>query len=173
MAQRVVTLRDRRGREHKVEVDTSGSVAIDGRTLSVTPARRGEIHAGERLVWVAAHGSERWVFIDGAVHILELVTAGAPLDTHAAASGSRSKKRPQREGALSAPMPATVIKIAVSPGDHVKAGDLLIVLEAMKMELPVRASADGVVKAVRCRQGELVQPGEELVEFAAAAESAG
>jgi 3-methylcrotonyl-CoA carboxylase alpha subunit len=66
---------------------------------------------------------------------------------------------------LIAPMPATVIKVQVKPGDAVKKGDILIVLEAMKMELPVRALGDGVVAAVRCREGELVQADATLVEF--------
>jgi 3-methylcrotonyl-CoA carboxylase alpha subunit len=67
--------------------------------------------------------------------------------------------------ALIAPMPATVIRVKVKPGDPVKKGDVLIVLEAMKMELPLRALGDGVVSAVRCREGELVQADATLVEF--------
>jgi len=47
----------------------------------------------------------------------------------------------------------------------VAAGDLLIALEAMKMELAVRAPHDGVVKAIHCREGDLVQPGTPLIEF--------
>jgi 3-methylcrotonyl-CoA carboxylase alpha subunit len=67
--------------------------------------------------------------------------------------------------ALIAPMPATVIRVKVKPGDPVRKGDVLIVLEAMKMELPLRALGDGVVSAVRCREGELVQADATLVEF--------
>ena len=67
---------------------------------------------------------------------------------------------------LFAPMPATVIKVHVKAGDAVKKGDVVIVLEAMKMELPLRALGDGVVSAVRCREGELVQADASLVEFA-------
>jgi acetyl/propionyl-CoA carboxylase alpha subunit len=66
---------------------------------------------------------------------------------------------------LTAPMPATVIKVQVKPGDAVKKGDVVVVLEAMKMELPLRALGDGVVSAVRCRQGDLVQADATLVEF--------
>jgi 3-methylcrotonyl-CoA carboxylase alpha subunit len=68
-------------------------------------------------------------------------------------------------GALTAPMPATVIKVHAAPGDAVKKGDVVVVLEAMKMELPVRALGDGVVSAVRCREGELVPADATLVEF--------
>ena len=63
------------------------------------------------------------------------------------------------------PMPATVVAIHVTPGQVVAEGDTLIVLEAMKMELPIRAPRNGVVKTVACATGELVQPGVNLLEF--------
>jgi 3-methylcrotonyl-CoA carboxylase alpha subunit len=67
--------------------------------------------------------------------------------------------------ALSAPMPATVLAIKVAPGQHVDAGDLLVLLEAMKMEVPIKAPRAGRVKSLACREGELVQPGIALVEI--------
>jgi biotin carboxyl carrier protein len=66
---------------------------------------------------------------------------------------------------ITAPMPATVMKVLVSPGAAVRKGDTLVILEAMKMELPLRASADGTVTAVHCRDGELVQPDALLIEL--------
>jgi acetyl/propionyl-CoA carboxylase alpha subunit len=68
--------------------------------------------------------------------------------------------------ALIAPMPATVIRVKIKAGDPVKKGDVVVVLEAMKMELPLRALGDGIVSAVRCREGDLVQADATLVEFA-------
>lgn len=62
-------------------------------------------------------------------------------------------------------MPATVTSLNVAVGDRVAAGDVLVVLEAMKMELPIRAPRDGRVTAVACRPGELVQPGVPLLEL--------
>ena len=67
--------------------------------------------------------------------------------------------------ALTAPMPATIIKICVKPGDEVRKGDTVLVLEAMKMELPIRAAGDGTVSSVCCREGELVQADAVLIEF--------
>jgi biotin carboxyl carrier protein len=62
-------------------------------------------------------------------------------------------------------MPATVTAVHVAAGDRVTRGDVLIVLEAMKMELPVRAPGDGTVAAVHCRPGDLVQPDVSLIDF--------
>ena len=91
--------------------------------------------------------------------------------SHAAsqpAPRSRARKRTATSAGrgVIAPMPATVIAVKVKPGDAVKKGDIVVVLEAMKMELPLRADGDGVVSAVRCREGELVQGDATLVEFA-------
>jgi 3-methylcrotonyl-CoA carboxylase alpha subunit len=76
------------------------------------------------------------------------------------------RKTTSAAAALTAPMPATVIKVQARAGDAVKKGDVMVVLEAMKMELPLRALGDGIVSAVRCREGELVQADATLVEFA-------
>jgi biotin carboxyl carrier protein len=55
--------------------------------------------------------------------------------------------------------------VNVEPGQRVTKGDLLVMLEAMKMELPVKAPRDAVVRAIACRPGELVQPGMPLLEL--------
>ena len=67
--------------------------------------------------------------------------------------------------ALAAPMPATVAAVNVEPGQEVSQGDVLIMLEAMKMELPIMAPRAGRVKAIACRTGEQVQPGMPLLEL--------
>jgi biotin carboxyl carrier protein len=55
--------------------------------------------------------------------------------------------------------------VEVQAGSHVRKGDTLLILEAMKMELPIRATADGVVRSVECEPGQLVQPGTVLIEL--------
>jgi acetyl/propionyl-CoA carboxylase alpha subunit len=100
----------------------------------------------------AVNGDTIWIFCRGVVYEI------------AAESGWR--RTAQMAGGLTAPMPATVVAVNVAPGDEVNPGDVLIVLEAMKMELPVRASGAGRVAAVHCRPGELVQPDVVLIEFA-------
>jgi biotin carboxyl carrier protein len=61
-------------------------------------------------------------------------------------------------------MPGTVLEVLVSPGDVVSAGQVLVLLEAMKMELAVHAPADGTVSAVHVSGGELVRAGQPLAE---------
>jgi biotin carboxyl carrier protein len=60
-------------------------------------------------------------------------------------------------------MPGTVLRVDVAPGQAVEAGQTLVVLEAMKMELSVAAPADGTVRDVHVSAGQLVSRGQPLV----------
>ena len=115
------------------------------------------------VVFVAGTAEDRWAFCNGEVY------RERQLENTAAVSGSRKIGEGPPKGGhydLNAPMPATVVKVLVAPGQRVRHGDTLVVLEAMKMELPIRAPADATVQAVNCREGELVQPDRTLVELA-------
>src|SRR2546426_60315 len=68
-----------------------------------------------------------------------------------------------RRGSLAAPMPGKIVQVMSSPGDQVKKGQPLLILEAMKMEHTITAPADGVVKEVHFAAGEQVLEGAELI----------
>jgi 3-methylcrotonyl-CoA carboxylase alpha subunit len=78
--------------------------------------------------------------------------------------GSRARAR-HRDQTTTAPMPGVVLKILVQAGDTVAKGAPLLILEAMKMEHPVIAPRAGSIARINCTEGELVQPGVELVTF--------
>ncbi len=69
-------------------------------------------------------------------------------------------------GSVTSPMQATVVKLAVAEGDTVVKGDLLVVLEAMKMEQPVAAPRDGVVTGLNAPVGQTISSGHVLLELA-------
>lgn len=106
---------------------------------------------------MAGPPGDRWAFWDGRVFHLASDRLGP--------ARVRGQAGPDGTQTLSAPMPATVVKVLVAPGSVVRRGDTLIVLEAMKMELPLRAAGDATVTAVRAREGELVQPDAVLIEL--------
>ena len=64
-------------------------------------------------------------------------------------------------------MPGNVWRVRVAPGDRVAAGDVVVVLESMKMEMDVAAAVDGVVTEVLCQPGRSVQGGQRLLVLAA------
>ena len=68
--------------------------------------------------------------------------------------------------AVSAPMPGTILSVNVKPGQAVKKGDVLVMLEAMKMENEIMAPVDGTVGAVNVTKGQSVQSGDVLVTIA-------
>jgi len=79
------------------------------------------------------------------------------------------KQPPDTSRLLLSPMPGLMVSIAVAPGDEVKAGQELAVLEAMKMENVLRAERDGTVEEVRVSAGATVAADEVLIAFAHAA----
>ncbi|PIA70030.1 acetyl/propionyl/methylcrotonyl-CoA carboxylase subunit alpha [Pseudomonas sediminis] len=81
-------------------------------------------------------------------------------DPIAAAEASHAQ-----HGGLSAPMNGSIVRVLVEPGQAVEAGTALVVLEAMKMEHSIRAPEAGTVKALYCREGEMVGEGAVLVEL--------
>ena len=66
---------------------------------------------------------------------------------------------------VDSPMPGTVVRLAVQVGQVVQASDVMVVLEAMKMEIPVKAVGTGVVKAIHVQKGDVVETGQLLIEL--------
>lgn len=128
-----------------------------GGALTVTPEGARFVTSGQDGAYTGAaalSGEAVWVTIDGEAFEFRV--------SHGAA---RARASTREHDAFTPPMSATVVRIAVTPGDHVRDGDVLIALEAMKMELAIRAPRDGVVSAVHCQEGDLVQPGDVLVDL--------
>ncbi|HUK36156.1 MAG TPA: biotin/lipoyl-containing protein [Vicinamibacterales bacterium] len=126
---------------------------------TVTPLAAGVYRVDDEgkqtIVYVAGAAGDMWAFCEGEVY--------REREQHDASRPSRAGS--YAPSSLAAPMPATVVKVLVTPGQAVRQGETLVVLEAMKMELAIRAPADGVVQTVNCHEGELVQPDRTLVEL--------
>ncbi len=144
----------------KTRVDASNvSVGADTGGIEITQDESGRLVAtrdGAEISGVAVIDGQR-----------VLVAADGQLFEFTIDDGRSSTKRSGGHDpeAMTPPMPATVLRVAVQPGSAVAKGDVIVVLEAMKMELSIRAPKDGVIRAVNCQVGELVQPGVVLVEM--------
>ena len=165
MGDSTISVRDAQGTEYRIAIAgdrvTVNDVEvraeqIDGATVRFqAPGTDRAPETRPTLAYAVAAGGIQWVFWNGEVYRFEADQA----------MPGRRRRSALAAGSLTAPMPATVRRIEVEPGQAVRRGDVLIVLEAMKMELPVRATADGTVARLNCREGELVQPGQELAEL--------
>jgi len=99
---------------------------------------------------------------------------GVPAGIFAAGQSATLGKAPKRqtttssqagsaEGKITSPMQATVVKVMVEPGATVVAGDIICVLEAMKMEQPITAPKDGIVESVEVAVGDAIAGGQRIV----------
>ena len=112
-----------------------------------------DTHQGRRRLWVAARGDERFVFCDGKVHTFRLPDPEDDAEDQHAAAGP----------VLSAGMPGKVVRVLVGPGAEVQAGQILVIMESMKMETELAAAVAGVVETVHVADGQVVAQGEALV----------
>ncbi len=138
---------------------TSGAwkLVLRGRTLAVTAERLDgalllTLDGTRRRIPVIRTGESLTAIIAGRNHTFTRIDPFAP--PQQASSGA---------GGLFAPIPGRVVKVLAEPGQKVLRGEILIVLEAMKMEMTLTAQQDGTVDQVRCAEGDLVAEGAELV----------
>ncbi|MDX5359935.1 MAG: biotin/lipoyl-binding protein [Alphaproteobacteria bacterium] len=125
-------------------VEAEGEAFADG-TLRLS--LDGRVHAAR----IRVEPDALVVMSDGATWRLPLFDALAAEEAHAGESG-----------ALTAPMSGRIVRVAVAEGAAVKAGDTILVLEAMKMEHTLRAAADGTVTALSAAEGDQVDEGAVL-----------
>ncbi len=106
--------------------------------------------------------------ITGINPIPQPVAAPRPVPVAAPAPAAAPKAAAPVEGGsrLEAPMPGMVIRYVVKEGDQVKEGDVVMILEAMKMENSILAPVSGAVKQITCKEGQSVQKGDVLAVFA-------
>ena len=133
----------------RFEVDAPGGTVA----LRRAGKERYEIDGHIRTIRTARHGDTVTVFADGMTHTFPLADiGGAGAD---AAGGDH----------VISPMPGTVRAVSAKPGDTVSAGDAVVVIEAMKMELTLSAPRDGTVAEVNVAIGDQVEDGAKLVSL--------
>lgn len=157
------------GRRVEVELGPEG-VRVEGVTFPVqlvevdgTPVRLviigSEVHRvvlrerrarGDYVLWLDGHTFAIEALDERTRAIRDLSAAAAP---------------PTGPTPLAAPMPGLIVRVNVAPGDDVRAGQGLVVMEAMKMENELRAAGSGTVKAVHVQAGQAVEKGAVLVEM--------
>lgn len=141
---------------YELVVERKGDVVRAGETVVELLSIRGseaEIRVGERTHFVpfVVQGTLVSFAYDGEIYAAEVTDAAA-----------RSRAR-HSAASMAAPMPGSVLKILTNVGSVVTKGTPLLILEAMKMEHQIVAPYDGEVTAINCKEGELVQPGVDLI----------
>lgn len=127
-----------------------------------TPAATPSPAAGEAEVYT--------VKVNGNSYVVEVTEGGevstvAPVAAPAVAAPAAAPAGGGAAEALPAPLAGNIFKVNVNPGDAVTAGDVIVILEAMKMETEVRASRDGTVASVDVKVGDTVAVGDTIISI--------
>lgn len=152
--------------EKSVQASRQGSeiqVELDGETAVFQLISQSEngillertLPDGSRQQWrLMGHkdGATRMIWLNGRIHQYERVLP-------------RGAGAASQDVSLAATIPAVVADILVNVGDQVQDGDKLILLESMKMVIPIQAPYSGTVTAINCEKGESVQAGTPLIDL--------
>ena len=134
------------GEEISAEIDPGKTLEIRLQTIGDTDDK------GEVKVFFELNGQPRVIRVPN--RLVKSQTAARP------------KADPANDGHIGAPMPGVVASVAVAQGQKVNPGDLLLTIEAMKMETGLHADREGVVQALHVRPGEQIDAKDLLVEIA-------
>ena len=140
---------------------TDFNVTMHGETYHIKIKGAGHKNAESRPFYVYVDGIPEEIMVE----TLEQVTASD--GTSVAKSSTKDSRRPKatREGDVTSAMPGTIVDVMVKLGAKIKAGDPVLVIEAMKMENEVPAPISGTIKAIHVQKGDSVNPDEALVEI--------
>ena len=161
--------------------DDSGvmELAIDGRPhdVTVTVLGRGRCRIGDDVVEVIERSGAALTLEAGSriLHLDLVVTGDDVLVAWRGCSHAVRLRRRQAaagdaagaSGDVTAPLPGTVAAVSIAEGDTFRRGDVLVVLEAMKVEIAIRAEGAGTARAVTVQPGQRVEEGATLVKVAA------
>ncbi|WP_067869079.1 sodium-extruding oxaloacetate decarboxylase subunit alpha [Neptuniibacter marinus] len=126
-------------------------IDVHGESYEVAITGVGDAGTGKRKLYISLDGMPEEVVFEA---LNEFV-----------ADDTKGRKRATDPGHVSAAMPGNVVEVLVQEGDTVTAGQGVMVIEAMKMEMEVHANVDGTVKAVYVQKGDRVTPGEILIDI--------
>ena len=142
-------------------------VTLHGETFHIKLTGSG--HAGEekRPFYVSVDGIAEEVIVET---LDEIEVSGGSSDKKnggkkKTSTTSSGRPRPHHVGCVTTAMPGTIVAVKAKVGDKVKAGDGVLVIEAMKMENEIQASTTGTVVAVHVSKGDAVTPDESLLEI--------
>jgi glutaconyl-CoA/methylmalonyl-CoA decarboxylase subunit gamma len=161
------------GVEHDVDVivgadPTTTRVLVNGRPYDVVDSPddmlsvRAESGAAARSIWLEPSASPSSAHAGGRVFAVEIQTAQQAALAEAMAESDHAA---DGSAIVKAPMPGRVVRVLVEPGDDVALEDPVVIVEAMKMENEVRATAPGRIGSVAVAAGDTVEPGQQLCEI--------
>ena len=137
------------------------NVTVHGETYHVKVSGSGRKIDGRKPYYIRVNDKLEEVSLEP----IQEVLAGVPESQETESGGKPKRPRPSKPGDVAPPMPGRVVKILVAVDDRVKAGDPLLIIEAMKMESRVPAPIDGKVAAILAAEGDNVKTDETVIQL--------
>jgi pyruvate carboxylase subunit B len=137
------------------------NVTVHGETYHVKVSGSGRKTDGRKPYYIRVNDKLEEVSLEPIQEIL----AGVPESPDMGKGAKPKRPRPSKPGDVAPPMPGRVVKILVAVGDRVKAGDPLLIVEAMKMESRVPTPIDGTVAAILAAEGDNVKTDETVIQL--------
>lgn len=141
---------------------TDFNVTMHGETYHIRIKGAGHKHEDRRPFYVYVDGMPEEIMVET---LMEISAGETPAPVPRSAKDSQRPKA-TKEGDVTSAMPGTIVDIMVKVGSQVKAGDPVLIIEAMKMENEVAAPVTGTVRTIHVKKGDSVNPDEALVEIA-------
>lgn len=141
------------------------NITLHGETFHIKLTGSGHVGEEQRPFYVSVDGIAEEVIVET---LSEVEVSGGGKSGGKKKSESKTtsgRPRPNHAGCVTTAMPGTIVAVKVKVGDKVKAGDGVLVIEAMKMENEIQASQTGTVVAVHVCKGDNVTPDESLLEI--------
>jgi glutaconyl-CoA/methylmalonyl-CoA decarboxylase subunit gamma len=117
----------------------------------------------ENQITVEVNGVSYDVELEKTQKKTPVLTVPKVINTTLADNKKTSKPGTSHPGTITAPIPGSIIKINYKVGDSVKLGDTIILLEAMKMQNEIQATASGIIKNIYVKEGDAVMEGADLI----------
>lgn len=137
------------------------NVTVHGETYHVKVSGSGRKIDGRKPYYIRVNDKLEEVSLEP----IQEVLTGVPESQETQSEGKPKRPRPSKPGDVAPPMPGRVVKILAAVGDQVKAGDPLLIIEAMKMESQVPAPIDGTVTTILVGEGDNVKTDETVIQL--------
>ncbi len=145
---------------------TEFNVAIHGETYHIKVNGTGYRNQPSRPYYISIDGVPEEILVEPLDSISVGLETNGNSDPGTTSSDTNGRPRATQPGHVTTSMPGTIVEVMVSEGDTVKAGDAVLITEAMKMETEIQAPISGTIKSIFVKKGDMVTPDEMLIEIA-------
>jgi pyruvate carboxylase subunit B len=144
---------------------TEFNVTLHGETYHMKVSGTGHKHQDKRAFYINVDGAPEEIMVETLDEMVSVSDAAEAASQISKSTTGSSRPKATKPGDVTTSMPGSIVDVLVNEGDSVKAGDPLLVTEAMKMETEIQAPIDGTVNKIHVAKGDTVNPDEVLIEI--------